>query len=326
MKIRSSESAGDRKRKYLFKLFSRNLHLVKQHSNLRFDPDEDGFICPICFRFFSLNGLSKLFDDHLTLEDIPPSSLGGYSRTLTCKLCNNKGGSELESHLKNQIIMNEFMQGLSNIWETAIFSPYPGINLPATIHIRGDKEIIVEGDPKRTNPEAFKNFSILSKSQPMSEFKLILQAKYKINRPEIALLRIAYLSAFSYFGYGFLINSNIHQVRTQILYPTTAILSHWCLRNAIFPDAAIGLNIIVEPKELLSYLCIFDLKTKQQNIRYGVILPGPTKPGLEIYDWLLQTSHIEQNITYKKIPDDNYLTNPDLVFASHCFWNEAKLF
>lgn len=50
----------------------------------------------------------------------------------------------------------------------------------------------------------------------ISEFTLQFRPGYKINRPEVTLIRIAYLLAFAQFGYGFLISHNLMHVRHQI--------------------------------------------------------------------------------------------------------------
>jgi len=79
-------------------------------------------------------------------------------------------------------------------------------------------------------------------------------------------------------------NSYLVRVRHQIQNPSAKILPDWGIIRSDFPDAALGISIICEPKDLQSFLVIFDLKAEEQSVRYGVILPGPTNPGLKVYE------------------------------------------
>lgn len=323
----TSESLGDRKRRQLFALYSNNLNVVKQHPLIRLEPDEEeGFVCPICFKFFTREALSKSYDDHLTLEDVPPISLGGKVRTLTCKVCNNWAGSQLESHLKRKLNMDEFFQGVVSSWDSARFRPHPDINLPATVHIQGESGIYIEYHPGRSHPEDIEKLRELEASENIPGIKVDFVGKYKKHRPEVALLRIAYLWAFGFFGYGFLISFNIQRIRHQIRNPTERILPNWVIANADFPDEALGINVITEPKELQSFIVVFELKTANRTTRHGVILPGPSEPGLKVYDWLSSATNIERELKFRtyNIPEYNYIVDPNLAFASHQIWHELK--
>lgn len=103
---KSRPTEGQAKREKLFDYFSKNLATVKRHPKLHLTPEfEDGVICPMCFKLFTREGLSSDFDDRLTLEDVPPIALGGQPLLLTCKVCNNKAGSQLEAHLTRMLEM-----------------------------------------------------------------------------------------------------------------------------------------------------------------------------------------------------------------------------
>ena len=89
----------------LFKLFSQNLEWVKQHPSISFHPDfTNGYICPLCFDVFFEKDLQQTVANPLTIEDIPPSSLGGKPLMLTCKSCNSRSGHQLDVHLLNSLL------------------------------------------------------------------------------------------------------------------------------------------------------------------------------------------------------------------------------
>src|SRR5258708_23321067 len=107
-------------------------------------------------------------------------------------------------------------------------------------------------------------------------------------RPQIARLRAAYLWAFSVFGYGFILNTNLEEVRRQILHPEEAILEVWDLKSEQLPDVYVGINILTAHHEIRSFLVVFDSVAPQgTQTRYGVLLPGPQEPGQGIYAWLM---------------------------------------
>jgi hypothetical protein len=323
-------SLGDKKRKQLFDLYSQNLIVVKEHPRIKLEPDHDDVcVCPICMNFFPREALviSEDYDDYLTLEDVPPIALGGKVRTLTCKKCNNTGGSQLESHLANKLNFEEAMQGLQNTSIDGVFHPTKDTNLAATINVQGNSGIYIQYHPERSDPLHVSQFQTMVSSKDIGQFSLSLLGNYKKNRPEVALLRIAYLLAYSTFGFGFLINFNLQVIRNQIQSPHEKILEHWGVSTMDYRDELLGINIIKEPKELQSFLIVFELKTNNRTTRHGVLLPGPTEPGLSIYKWLSTLPENQKNseVNVIHIPEDDYLQDRKLAFASHTFWKEVTI-
>ena len=126
-------------------------------------------------------------------------------------------------------------------------------------------------------------------------------------------------------GYSFLINPNIHRIRHQILHPEQKILPVWGIRESNdLPDNLLGVNIIYQPKELCAFFVIFELKFSNRANRYGVVLPGPTAPGMKVYE-SISMQRPEQSVTMSviNIPEIDYLSKPELAFISHLFWKEA---
>lgn len=319
------ETAGDQKRRFLFDLFSQNFQHVKRDPRVRAIPDfDEGFICPICFKVFSREALSTEHAEHLTLEDVPPKSLSGNVRTLTCKICNNSAGSELESHLRKQLAADAFFRRTPGMQVETRFKPFPSVNLAAVTQLTGDNTIEVICDPSRSDPKALERYYALEKEKGLSTITLQFQPGYRINRPQVALIRIAYLLAFCEFGYGFLMNPNLIPVRHQIQNSEEKVLPSWGLMHADFPDSMLGINVIDEPRVLRSFLVVFDLKADGSETRHGVILPGPTQPGFQVYRELAtltrEQAHQQITLTVRTVPKEDYLSDPDDAFASHFYW------
>ncbi|MBN1136472.1 MAG: hypothetical protein JXM73_07795 [Anaerolineae bacterium] len=310
----------------MFELFSRNLSYVKRHPRIRINPDiEESYICPICFKLFTRAALSDQYADRLTLEDVPPKSLGGRARVLTCKICNNQAGTEIESHLHQKLRADQFFSGVPGVEIETRFRPDSSVDLTATTHFSPEGTIEINYDPARSDPAQIDRLHELEMAGTISSIQLVFRLGYHANRPQVALLRIGYLLAFAQLGYGFLINANLRVIRGQIDNPTSKILPSWGIIGAGIPDEALGVSVISQPPELRSFLVVFDLKNLEKEMRYGVILPGPTEPGLNVYHYIAElekaTGGTAVEHTIHTLHQDDYLRDPSLAFASHTHWD-----
>ncbi|WP_312793016.1 hypothetical protein [Sphingobacterium sp.] len=204
-------------------------------------------------------------------------------------------------------------------------------------------KVIINIDPKRNNPKNSKAFieKIVPKPHNIfdqffqsgkmdnestdSSFLLNLHRKYDERRCRVALLRIAYLLAFSKFGNGFLINEELYKIREQILHPDKDILGGVFWVNYQFPDNLLGLNFISHPKELQCLLVIFKLKTKSGSRQFSIMLPGPSAPGMDIYKFYQENLCSDRpgetvSINIEHVVDYDYLKIKENAYASHILW------
>ena len=63
------------------------------------------YVCPICWHVFRLEALAA---GEVTVDHIPPESAGGGELALTCKPCNNVGGSKADSHMRREADVFDF--------------------------------------------------------------------------------------------------------------------------------------------------------------------------------------------------------------------------
>lgn len=338
-------NANQKKKHTLFKLFSRNLEYVKSHPEIKFKPDfENGYICPLCFEVFFEKDLINSKQNFLTLEDIPPKSLGGKVRALTCKKCNSIGGHTLDNNLLKRLTEIDFQSFLPNSETKTTFS-FNDNKVNGKVNIDKDGTFIIDLDTKRSDPKESEQFlkdvfppktiynpihKLLNPEFKEPEYKSEQFNFKKIEKSdekksEIALLRIAYLKAFSIFGYGFLINGYFHRIREQIQNPDKNILNPVFWIKYEFPDEMLGVNIIKEPKELRSFLIIFNLETKSSKRQFAICLPGPTEPGIKIYEnieKLLCSGNGFVNIETEHINENELLTKKGYEMAATYCWNK----
>ena len=99
------------KKEELFVRYAKNLEMIvgpNQQAILAVDASSGEkhpltypcYVCPLCDKLFLEEDVAS---SRVTLEHVPPGKLGGYKRLLVCKECNNSQGSNLESHLINEI-------------------------------------------------------------------------------------------------------------------------------------------------------------------------------------------------------------------------------
>jgi len=326
----------------IFDIFSKNLEIVKNHPSIRFEPDfTDGYLCPICFDPYFKSDLDFSSPNCLTLEDVPPKSLGGNPKLLTCKNCNSICGYELDKNLFKRLEEIDARELLPTSYKTTFFSNGSEMNGIVNIDKEGHWTLKLKNEwsnPKKAEQfmkEVFPPRTIYNPFfYPEKRFESYKTNNFSIKFPsgsierkaEIALLKTAYLLAFSKFGYSFLINGALYRVREQILNPDKDILPKVFGINYVFPEDVIGLNLITEPNELRCYLIIFDLKTKGKKRQFAVALPGLTKPGIKIYENIEKLLCVNSggftNMKLEHINDFDFVKDPESIWGAHWFWQK----
>ncbi len=333
------------KKKVLFHLFSNNLEWIKEHPSIKFTPDfSNGYICPLCLNLFYEKDLDSSLPNYLTLEDIPPRSLGGKPLCLTCKSCNNKSGHELDVHLVNTILMNDLSMLLPNSKTRTSFH-FDKHRADGIFEVDENGTLKLNILSESTDPKHLKMImkNILSHQgvyqsifpDRSSIFQLLksltVDIEFKKNvierRAEVALLRIAYLLAFSTFGNGFLTIAELCKVREQILNPDKEILPKVFWLKVTVPEECAGLNIITLPEELKCFLVVFNLITESRSMQCAIVLPGPTMPGLKVYDFLSnELCNGDESVVHKAViehlPELNYLHKKEFSFLSRWYWQK----
>ncbi len=231
-----------------------------------------GYRCPLCLVDFPT-------PEALTLEHAPPESLGGRERCLTCGPCNRFGGRKLEPALAEAQRQYDSDKGLA---------PY---HVRGTTRLRlagclinvrmiADKEqstFIIPYEMNRPDVhEAFKD-QLLALAGGGNVIDQNVQATIDLKTPEIprdlersAILKTAYLIAFSELGYSYVLDRAFDIVRRQIAHPEEPLIGMFGNGgplNATGPIAEEGLWFITEPRDLPGIYVRFG--------HFGAVLPLP---------------------------------------------------
>lgn len=286
------------KKQILFKIYSNNLLDFK--TNLKSNntiPTEFGLYCPLCTQYYNESKYEQL-----TLEHNPPYSLGGKDNILTCKKCNNSSGSKIDSEILlalNELDLMGFKPNAS--LKTRLYNQSTGENgVNATLSLDKEGKFIVHISPAN-NPIVkdaflnsfeyeynsglpfFSNFEIGGLRRKLS-FEFKKPNKRNEHLASIGLLKIAYLIGYEKLGHAFLFGKHMELIRSQIKYPEKEIINKpfWIHNN--YTDDLLGVNIITKPKELKSFLIVFDLQTKSDSYRIGICIPGYDESDIDIYN------------------------------------------
>jgi len=320
------------------------LQWVEEHPSVIFSEETKGkYICPICEKYFEIEDTKKSKNNYLTLEDIPPKSMGGNANLLTCKDCNSKAGSKLDAELLKVFEKSALINFKPNS-SGKIKLSNGDIEIDSTIDVNSDGVLNIRLNKKMAHPFKLdylkdrielpnKKVYDLDDLNKVDEYfgKLNIKIDKNVNlkRSKIALLRIGYLSAFQRFGYGFMVNPNLESIREQIQNPDKEILTKpFWLKNE-WPDYMIGTNIIFKPKRLLAYLEVFKLKTNNFESNFGIILPGIGSPGLEAYDYINDVLCVGDgskmcNIEMEQFQNRSFISKKEDAYACHKLWNYCK--
>jgi len=199
------------------------------------------YYCPICGVGYPES--SAIAGADLTLEDVPPKSVGGKPILLTCRQCNSSAGHKIDVCTASKRKFEEFGRvvcGHENgtipfvTLSMADFSiatsictersfdvmPLPNANPPATIEKY--KEYL--GNLAANNVNGF-------------EFKLSMTQKYDHRFYKLSQLKSAFLLMFAWLGYRFAFDPRLEVVRRQIQEPENNILGtrFWIEGNESMP-------------------------------------------------------------------------------------------
>lgn len=193
--------------------------------------DSPLYACPICSNCFDEN---ELKNRELSLEHVPPASVGGKAIILTCKTCNNTAGHKFESHLSKR-------QTLTNFTET-LLDKKEGLGGRARLNF-GDMTVNVSistekgktiisildkiNDPKTTQrlSQTFKTMSVET-PQPNLTFNIETNS-YSDRKIKLSLLKTAFLAASAKLGYTYALSPVLNLIRHQITNPEELVLKHW---------------------------------------------------------------------------------------------------
>ncbi len=194
----------------------------------RISPYRDLYACPSCKRLLPVTALDT---GELTLEHVPPDSVGGKGIALTCKSCNSTAGHTVDAAIHGRKRLTDLAQGLSGRpaeFDGPVKLETGGITTNAKLSVRG-RSFTFSVDERQNHPSNFKSQMSSLPQQPGStspgvELRVTARIPFDFDHARVGDLRSAFLATFALFGYRYAMHPRLEKVREQILRPDQRLI------------------------------------------------------------------------------------------------------
>ena len=257
----------------------------------------DAFICPLCMNIINVED-----KDNITLEDVPPESVGGKPILVTCASCNNALGGRVDNYLYNELLVYHLLRHPENTSFKTTF-------ILNGIQIKGRMKLDLNSEHPKVectiDANDRINYPLFTNELETNWDGCNLQVNYDITSTKrideysnISVLKSAYLLAFTKLGYMYILQDNLDNVRAQILNRDKNILGSNYLIGR-------GINIMPEVNDGVYYglidkircvIAVMTLKLKKIDAishRVIVALPHPNDKDDSLYEQIAKMDAIK---------------------------------
>lgn len=196
-----------------------------------------GYLCPICLEQYAI--------DEVTEDHVPPRSFKGSVLCLTCRTCNSTAGHALEAASLSFRRSLEFLQSTGTPYDAKFSLDDTTVNVTVTRTPRRT-DIAVS---KRNSPRNLHDLKVsMRKMKDSSILDITCTERHTRRFAETGFLRMAYLAAFSKFGYRLVLSAHWDPVRKQIRDPKSGAFMPSCVY--VGADAAEGRHLMFVDRPL----------------------------------------------------------------------------
>lgn len=208
----------------------------------------DVYPCPLCARGFNTPHPSVL-----SFEDVPPKSVGGKPLLLTCRQCNNKHGSDLDSHIQAGRNLREIVEGKRETWGRLRVGE-DRMTVKGTVFAEDNALEEMSGKSNPAERDAVESFveSQAGKDAIGSELHFEFSIKHNEWKERVAWLRVAYLYLSALLGYTFVLREVLNPIRDQFRRPDEKLVPQ-LIKTMVDPIPEDCIVSISRPSELVSF-------------------------------------------------------------------------
>lgn len=271
----------------IFDFFAKNLAKTLKKHGLQVEipgisSDERLYFCPLSLRFFLKEDIKI---GELTIEHVPPHSLGGEPLVLTSKDINNNDGQTIDKEILEYFKFQNFCLRNGNYPVSIASEDLSFKNIRAELSYSKEKKKFSIISHKK-NITALSHKGLFS-SWDGTKLHFICDVPTKLNRK--SLLKCAYLIAFRHLKYELIFNEkgfksetygavvdSLKNADSELKFPVLCKIGH-----APFEDLIFG--IINEPSELRAIFVNLTFSLEGSDYKYMVFLPHPDDMNLEKY-------------------------------------------
>ena len=204
--------------------------------------DGTTYACPTCLRLMTRADIES---GDLTLEHVPPESLGGRGIALTCRACNSTAGHTVDAaaHERHRLFeLGKGLAGRGGEFAGSVKLQIGGVATNAELRLQ-DSQAILKIHENSNHPQRFADQTqALARAAEMGrpeDLRLHVTAKlpFKFERARISDLRAAFIAAFAQFGYRYAVHPRLAGIRKQVLDPDTPIIDGaWWIAGPEFTE------------------------------------------------------------------------------------------
>jgi len=207
------------------------------------------YCCPLCLRGFDAAHL-----DLLSIEDVPPRSVGGKPLLLTCRECNNRHGTELDAHIKAGRDLGEVLAGSR---ETFGRLRVGDERMAVKGTVFGERNELSEmiGKSHPAERDAVQGFfeGLAGGDATGCEFQFEFSMRHDEWRERVGWLRVAYLYLFALLGHTFVLREVMNPIRTQFQRPDEKLVPQ-IIKTMVEPVAEPRMVSVSRPHDLRSFV------------------------------------------------------------------------
>jgi hypothetical protein len=183
------------------------------------------YACPLCLDAFDRSATAP--GGELTIEHVPPESLGGRPMCLTCRRCNNTAGSRLDSHMERHRTFVDFIAGAATRPIAATFT-VADRQQRGLVQGRSDG-LLLTGVAARNRPGADVAMierldDLVSGAAEKWSLGVAFDERWESRRVNVGWLRTTYLAAFAALGYHYVAQPGLALVREQVARPDDDVI------------------------------------------------------------------------------------------------------
>lgn len=207
------------------------------------------YCCPLCLRGFDAAHL-----DLLSIEDVPPRSVGGRPLLLTCRECNNRHGTELDAHIKAGRDLGEVLAGSRETFGRLRVGD-ERMAVKGTVFGEHNelREIVGKSDPAER--DAVQGFfeGLAGGDATGREFQFEFLMRHDEWRERVGWLRVAYLYLFALLGHTFVLREVMNPIRDQFQRPDERLVPQ-IIKTMVEPVVEPRMVSVSHPHDLSSFV------------------------------------------------------------------------
>jgi len=189
----------------LFDIYNRSLQIV-------WPGIADTFVCPLCMAPFKKE---DIYNGNLSLEHVPPRSIGAACKTMTCTRCNNTIGTKLQRFMANDVRRKELEAGKELKKPFRARVRMPGLQFDAEITSAAGRTWTAVS-PLSILPPDLKSLEAARKIAG-AKGSISLKGMGTKEALDRAYLHSSYLALFSLLGYPYIMQPFIEEIRQHIV-------------------------------------------------------------------------------------------------------------